>query len=196
MKIIGITGPSGSGKTTISQILNKRQDTKIIDADQKAKEMTNFETDYFLEIKKAFEEDEIILDNGKLNRAKLAKLIYKNEENLKKLNAITFRYLIPKIVDEIKNVTNEIKIVIIDAPLLFESGLDKYCDCTVTLCVPDQLKINRICKRDNISENIAKDRLNIQKNNEFYAQKSDYVIVNDENTTIEDLEQKINEIIN
>lgn len=143
-----------------------------------------------------FQEDEILLDDGNLNRAKLAKLIYENEEHLKKLNQLTFEYLIPQIVNEIKNVTNDIKIVIIDAPLLFEAGLDKYCDYIITLLVPDLLKIKRICKRDHISENVAKDRLKIQNNNDFYVKKSDYVIINDENTTMEELEQKINEIIN
>lgn len=195
MKIIGITGASGSGKTTICQMLNQRKDTKIIDADKMAKEMTNLETQYFSEIKKAFAKDNILLENGTLNRAKLAQLIYQKEENLQKLNQLTFRHLIPKIVDEIENVSEEIKFVIIDAPLLFEAGLDKYCNCSVALCVPDNLKINRICRRDNISENVAKERLNIQKTNEFYAQNSDYVIINDENTTMEELEEKMNEII-
>lgn len=142
-----------------------------------------------------FHEDEILLDDGNLNRAKLAKLIYENEKYLKKLNQLTFQYLIPKIVNEIKNVTNDIKIVIIDAPLLFESGLDKYCDHILTLLVPDSLKVRRICKRDGISEEIAKERLKVQNKNDFYVKKSDYVIVNDENTTIEDIEEKLNEII-
>lgn len=195
MKVIGITGASGSGKTTVSQILNKRKDIKIIDADKMAKELTNAETEYLAEIRLMFEKENIFEEDGKLNRSKLATLIYTSEEDLQKLNQITFKHLIPKIIDTINNVTDDIKIVVIDAPLLFESGLDKYCDCTVTLYVPDELKINRICKRDKITEKNAKDRLNIQKNNEYYAEKSDYVIVNDENTTIEELEEKINEII-
>lgn len=195
MKVIGITGASGSGKTTVSQILNKRKDIKIIDADKMAKELTNSETEYLAEIKLTFEKENIFEEDGKLNRRKLANLIYTSKEDLQKLNQITFKHLIPKIIDTINNVTDDIKIVVIDAPLLFESGLDNYCDCIVTLYVPDELKINRICNRDKITEKIAKDRLNIQKSNEFYSEKSDYVIVNDENTTIEELEQKINKII-
>lgn len=146
-------------------------------------------------IKNIFRKENILLADGTLNRAKLAKLICEKEENLKKLNQITFQYLIPKIVDEIKNVTSDIKNVIIDAPLLFEAGLDQYCDYIITLLVPDKLKIERICKRDQISENVAKERLKIQNDNDFYVQKSDYVIINDENTTIEELEKKINEMI-
>ncbi len=195
MKIIGITGPSGSGKTTISQILNKREDTKIIDADQIAKEMTKPDTEYFSSIQKAFEKDDILLEDGTLNRAKLANLIYSNQEKLEKLNKITFEYLIPKIVYEIEHVPANIKIIVIDAPLLFEAGLTKYCDDTIALHVPQELKISRICKRDHISESTAQDRLNIQKEDDFYIRKANYVIKNDENTTLQDLEETINQII-
>ena len=195
MKVIGITGASGSGKTTISDILKVRNDIKILNADKMAKELTNQGSEYFMEIKRVFSDEEIILEDGSLNRPKLAKLICDNKENLSKLNNITLKFLIPQIVDEIKNVTDNIKIVIIDAPLLFEFGLDKYCDFIVTLCVPDELKVRRICKRDNISRQKAQDRLNIQNTNEFYERKSDYVITNDENTTIENLKIQINTII-
>ena len=195
MKIIGITGASGSGKTTICQILSKREDIKIIDADKMAKEMMNAKTVYFSEVKKAFEKENIILEDGTLNRARLAELIYRDENKLETLNRITFQHLIPKIVNEIQNAPKQIKTIIIDAPLLFEAGLDKYCDCTVALQVPRRLKISRICMRDKISENIAKERLNIQKDNEFYQKKSDYVIVNDENTTVQELEERINRVI-
>ena len=196
MKVIGITGASGSGKTTISEILDQRPDTKIINADKMAKELTNSETEYLAEIKNVFEGKNVFFENGDLNRKALANLIYNNNAELEKLNSLTFKHLIPKIVNEINNVTSEIKIVIIDAPLLFESGLDKYCDSIITFSVPDSLKIDRICNRDNISKDTAKSRLKIQNNNDFYMAKSDYVIINDENTTIEELEHKINEIIN
>ncbi len=196
MKIIGITGASGSGKTTICQILDKRQDTKIIDADKMAREMTNTKTEYFSEVKKAFEKENILSEDGSLNRAKLAELIYHDKNKLEILNCLTFRHLIPKIISEIENVPEHIKTIVIDAPLLFEASLDKYCDYTVALQVPRELKINRICKRDKILENVAKERLNIQKENDYYVKKADYVIVNDENTTVKELEEKIDQIIN
>ncbi len=195
MKIIGITGASGSGKTTISQLLNQRKDTKVIDADKIAREMAKPNTPYLLKIQKTFEKEDVILEDGTLNRPKLAKLIYQNEESLEKLNRITFEYLLPKMVDEIQNVSTDIQMIIMDAPLLFEAHLDQYCDFTVALCVPDSLKIKRICLRDNIPEKIAKDRLKIQQNNEFYQQKADYVIINDEKTTIQDLEEQMDRII-
>lgn len=195
MKVIGITGSSGSGKTTISEILDKRQDTKIINADKIAKTLTNAETEYFAEIKRAFQKENILLEDGSLNRAKLADLIYHDKTSLEKLNQITFKHLLPKIADEMKQVEANIKFIVIDAPLLFEAGLDKFCDVTVAVQTSEDTKIKRICARDHISQEMAKDRLKIQKTNEFYYGKVDYVITNDEETTLEELEGKVTEIL-
>ncbi len=196
MKIIGITGSSGSGKTTISKILSQRKDTKIIDVDQIAKNLTNSQTGYFLEIKQAFRDDDILLENGSLNRKKLAELIYHDDTKRQKLNGITFKHFVPAIMQEVNDLPDDIKMVIIDAPLLFEAGLEKYCDFTIAMQAPIELKINRICKRDHILEEVAKARLEIQQTNEFYRKNADCVIENDENTTIEMLTQRMNQILN
>ncbi len=195
MKIIGITGSSGSGKTTISKILSQRKDVKIINVDQIAKNLTNAQTDYFLEIKQAFQDDDILLENGSLNRKKLAELIYQDDTKRQKLNCITFKHLVPAIMQQTNDLPDDIKMVIIDAPLLFEAGLEKYCDFTIAMQASIEVKIDRICKRDHIPEEIAKARLEIQQTNEFYRKNADCVIENDENTTIEVLTKRINEIL-
>lgn len=195
MKVIGITGSSGSGKTTISEILGKRQDTKVINADKMAKELTNLKTEYFSEIIAAFQNYNIVLENGNLNRAKLADLIYHDKASLEKLNQITFKHLLPKIEQEIQNLDETIKLIVIDAPLLFEAKLDKFCDATIAVETTQDVKIKRICERDKIPEKVAKDRLRIQKSNEFYTQNANYVIENSENTTFETLQQEVNKIL-
>lgn len=197
MKVIGITGASGSGKTTISQIISKIDGIKVLDADKMAKKLTTGESEYFVDVKMAFGDDDIILPNGNLNRAKLAQIIYNSDEKLQKLNKITFKHLVPKILNEIAEARKcNVKIIAIDAPLLFEAEIDKYCDYIITLEVSDKLKIKRMCERDNISEEIAQSRLSIQNDNDFYIKKSDYTIKNDENTTIEDLKNEMQNIIN
>ncbi len=195
MKVIGITGSSGSGKTTISEILGKRQDTKVINADKMAKELTNLKTEYFSEIIAAFQNYNIVLENGNLNRAKLADLIYHDKASLEKLNQITFKHLLPKIEQEIQNLDETIKVIVIDAPLLFEAKLDKFCDTTIAVETTQDVKIKRICERDKIPEKVAKDRLRIQKSNEFYTQNANYMIENSENTTFETLQQEVNKIL-
>ncbi len=192
MKIIGITGTSGSGKTTLSQILNKREDVELIDADKVVREMSEPGAEYLEAIKNTFGE-EVFLDDGNLNRKSLANKIYNDGQALESLNRLTFKYVVTEILNRIRNINEKnIKYIVIDAPLLFEAGLDKHCNIVVALIADYNLKIKRICMRDNIDEKTAESRLNIQHEDSFYTEKADYVIKNNENC---DLEKEINKIL-
>ncbi len=195
MKIIGITGTSGSGKTTLSKILDEREDVKVMDADKIVKEMSIPGTEYLMAIKNTFGE-EVFLENDNLNRKALADKIYNDNSSREKLNNLTFNYVVKEILDRIKNINDpKIKIVIIDAPLLFESGIQKYCDFVISLIADEDLKIERICKRDNIDKKTAKSRLNIQNEDEFYIKRSDFVIHNRKNCDLKTEVEKIFEKI-
>lgn len=184
MKVIGVTGSSGSGKTTLSKILNEREDVKVIDADKVVREMSVPNTDYLNAIKNTFG-SEILLDDGNLNRKALANKIYNDNKAREDLNSLTFKYVVDEILQRIKNVKDEkIKIIVIDAPLLFESGLEKCCDSVVVLIADKKLKIKRICQRDNIDEKTAESRLNIQQDDSYYTKRADYIIVNNENCNL------------
>lgn len=181
MKVIGVTGSSGSGKTTLSKILNERDDVKVIDADKVVKEMSVPGTEYLNSIKETFGQ-EVFLEDGNLNRKALAKKIYNDNASRENLNKLTFNYVVKEIISRIQNIKNEeIKFAIIDAPLLFESELDKCCDYVIALVADEELKIRRICKRDGIDEETAKSRLNIQNEDSYYTEKSDFIIHNREN---------------
>lgn len=194
MKIIGITGSSGSGKTTLSKILNERNDVKIIDADKVVREMSILGCEYLEKIKENFG-TEVILEDGNLNRKVLADKIYNNNKALEKLNKLTFKYVLEEILNRIKKIQNskEVEILIIDAPLLFEAGLEKHCNYVIALVADKELKIERICQRDNIDKEVAKSRLNIQQENSYYIQKADFVINNSRNCN---LKIEIDEILN
>lgn len=191
MKIIGVTGSSGAGKTTLSKILNEREDVIVIDADKVVREMSVPGTKYLNSIKDTFG-NEILLENGYLNRKALANKIYNDNSAREKLNALTFKYVVDEILQRIKNIKDEkIQIVVIDAPLLFEAGLEKCCDSVVALIADKELKIKRICQRDNIDEKTAESRLNIQQDDSYYTKRANYVIVNKENY---DLKAEIDKI--
>lgn len=193
MRVIGITGNSGSGKSTVAKILNEKLiNSIVIDADAIAKEMAkNTESDYYKEIVKKFGDEILILETKQIDRRKLAKIIFENDVQRKKLNIITYKY----VVTEIKNKTNLSKNnnIIIDAPLLFEGDLDKICDITIAVIAKEKNKIDRICIRDNISENDAKKRIASQIKENILTKKCDYTIENDGN--IEKIEKQIDEII-
>lgn len=192
MKIIGITGSSGSGKSFISKILlNKYYNVFIIDADKVAKQMSNIDTLYYKEIVNIFGKN-IITENLEINRAMLAEIIFSNDEKRQKLNSITFKY----VVDEIKNIVKlnvDKNVIVIDAPLLFESNLDKICDITLGVVCNEHIKIDRICLRDKLSIKQAKDRLKVQLSDEDLKEKCDYIIEN--NSDIDCLNKQLEEAL-
>lgn len=189
MKIIGITGSSGSGKTTISKIIQNKCNGIIINADQIARNMLCSDSGYLQEIANTFGKD-VIKDN-KLDRQKIADIIFSDKEQKKKMDKITFKY----VVDEIKNKINlekkENDWIILDVPLLFESKLNEVCDYTVGVIANKKEKIFRICNRDSISEERAIKRLNSGQDDEFYINNCDYVI---KNSNIEETSEQIDKM--
>lgn len=182
-KIIGITGNSGSGKTTATEILRKLTNADIIDADKVVRELSVPGTEYLNAIKEKFSES-VLFEDGSLNRKELANKIYNNKEDLEILNSLTFKYVVQEIRKRIEESNNTI--IILDAPLLFESGLDKECTSVIGLIAPFDVKVNRIVARDGISEEIAYSRINIQAKDEFYIDKADIVIENIDSNELED----------
>ncbi len=191
MKIIGITGNSGSGKSTVSKMISENYNAKIIDADRIAKETTKNNGEYLQAIRQAFGED--VIKNNELDRKKLADIVFSNKKEKEKLDSLTFGYIVKEIKNELEaNQRLDYKYIILDVPLLFESRLDELCDYTIGVIAPKTEKIKRICKRDNLSEEKALQRLNNQENDEFYIKKCDFIIENVDN---EKTAKRVNEII-
>lgn len=190
MITIGITGNSGSGKTTFAKVLAKKMDAIVIDADKIARKTSEKGEEYYNKIVELFGKD--ILKQDEINRKKLAEIIYENEQKREELNLLTNKYVVEKIKKEKeKNKKNNI---IMDVPLLFESKLNEECDVTISLVAKQNIKIKRVTERDNINQNTAKQRLNIQKADEYYVEKSNYIIVNNETNLEEEAEEFIKTI--
>lgn len=191
MKIIGITGNSGSGKSTISKLISKNYEAKIIDADKIAKEMTKNNGEYLQAIRQAFGND--VIKNNELDRKKLADIVFLNKAEKEKLDGLTFEYVVEEIKKELEaNQNLDYQYIILDVPLLFESKLDKLCDYTIGVIAPQTKKIKRICKRDKLSKEKALQRLNSQPNDEFFT-KNCNTVINNENK--EETIKMVNEIM-
>lgn len=192
-KVIGITGNSGSGKTTATKILKRLCDAEVIDADKVVRELSVPGTKYLDAIKEKFGES-VFLEDGTLNRKALAEKIYNSKEDLEVLNGLTFKYVVEEIKFRIEESKSEI--IVLDAPLLFESGLNENCTAVIGLTAPFELKVERIVKRDGISEETAYSRINIQAKDEFYLNKADVVIENDNQDELEDKLKEALRILN
>lgn len=193
MKIIGITGPSGSGKTTLCSMLERDYNAKIINTDKIARSLSmDTSTEYFKEMAKLFEE--ALNDDGSLNRAMVAEIIFANDDKREALNRLTFKYVAIEMFKQLESFKNEnADIIAIDIPLLYEAKMEDMCDIVIAVIAKDEEKIARICKRDGTTEEVAMKRLGIQNDNEFFLDKADYVINNDK--SISNLENSLKEIM-
>lgn len=186
MKIIGLTGSSGAGKDTVCDIIQKNYEVEIVDADKIAKELSKKGTMYLNSIVENFGTG-IINKKGELNRKKLANIIFEDDRKREELNKLTFIYVVDAIQKKINTIKK--KIIIVNAPLLFESNLNTICDFVIAVVSDKETQINRIINRDGITEEEAEKRLNAQNTNEFFEENADYIIKN--NNSIEDLEKQI-----
>lgn len=172
--VIGITGSSGAGKTTVSNMLSF-YDYVVLDADNIAKEVVNKSGECKEKIKATFGAETISII-GDVNRTVLAQYAFKNKNTLYKLGEITYPYIIKNIESKIEEITKEKRSVVIDAVALFESGTDRFCNYKVLITAPEDERINRIMKRDNITRASALKRIRAQTNDSDYIDKVDFIL--------------------
>ena len=178
MKIIGLCGSSGSGKGYVSMLFTKHG-IPSIDTDRVYRETTTKKgSECLLELVSEFG-NSILTESGELYRPALAKIVFSDREKLNKLNEITHKHIKKDTEALIEAHRRDgARAVIIDAPVLFESGFDKMCDFTVCVTSPRERKIDRIMTRDQITRDEAEARLNSQKSDEELISLSDYQIDN------------------
>lgn len=173
--VLGLTGQSGSGKSTVSAFF-AQLGAKMIDCDQIARQVIASE-EVLQKLTSCFGED--ILENGILNRKKLANRAFSDEKGHTSLNQIMYPLILKEVDQQIQQGKQAgVPLLILDAPTLFESGADRFCDQVLSVLAPKKLRIERICKRDGIMEEEAEKRLSVQMTDDFYQTRSQFVLRN------------------
>ncbi|MDF2632496.1 MAG: dephospho-CoA kinase [Caproiciproducens sp.] len=170
--VIGLTGPTGAGKSTVAAAFEKAG-CKIIDADVIARQaVTN--ADCIASLKAEYGDD-IVGEDGSLNRRLLAQRAFSNPRSAARLNEITHPIIINQIIQQITfyQQSGE-KVIVLDAALLFESGADSLCTTTVAVTAPVEVRLSRIMNRDSISLELAKARIGAQQENFYYHERAQY----------------------
>ncbi|TPR38837.1 dephospho-CoA kinase [Apilactobacillus micheneri] len=172
VKVIGLTGGIATGKSNVSDCLSK-MGYQIIDADKITYQLQHKDNDCLNAITKHFGND-ILEKNGELNRSRLAKLVFANKENLTNLVRIMDPYIRSNVQSIINN-THE-KLVVFDAPTLFENGYAFMCDrIIVVTCTPIN-QLNRLQVRNNLSISDSIKRIKSQWPLNFKEKLADYLI--------------------
>ncbi len=181
--IIGLTGESGAGKSTVAKFL-EMSGFYIVDCDGISRTLDT-DREYVAQVEQAFGAEAISFGGGqkRINRKALGAMLFGKDAvsgNVERLNAISHPIIIARAHAEIAHATEFGRSVIIDAPLLFESGLDKICDVTVGVIAPIEVRIARLCARDGITEDMARKRFEKQKDDAFLRANCTHIIMNDE----------------
>jgi len=184
--VLGLTGNSGAGKTSAGKMF-ALSGFSVIDCDKAAH--------VALAIPQCIEEVTTffglgIVINGKLDRRKIAEIIFSDKEKKSRYLDIVFPYVISEIAERVRKAEPP---VLLDAPTLYESGLDVVCDRIIAVICSPETSVARITVRDDITEEAARLRLESGKTSEFFHEHADFVIEN--NGEYADFEEELNKFI-
>ncbi|WP_270658938.1 dephospho-CoA kinase [Paraclostridium bifermentans] len=176
MLVIGLTGNIGCGKSSLSKILEENY-FDIIDADLISREIMN-NSDLLKEVFDTFGYN-IKRNDGTLDRKKLGEIVFNDDKKLIELNSLTHPAIKKEIIKKINNIkSNNKDIAIVDAALLIEGNFLDLVDKLVVITCNENIQLERIINRDNITKNEAMSRINSQMSQSEKIKFGDYIIDN------------------
>ena len=183
MLTVGITGSSGSGKGYVCEIF-KDSGIPCLDTDKVCREVYLKGHPCYNDLVAEFG-DPILSEDGEIDRKALFRLTFTDKDKYQRLNSIAFLHIMKQTRKWLKEREEEgCEIVVIDAPMLYESGFDEFCDRVVCVISDKNTQIKRIMHRDGISEQDARIRLDKQKANIYYTSRAHHTIDNTINNEI------------
>lgn len=190
--VLGLTGGIATGKSTADKFFEEKN-IPIVDCDEIAHNIMNVNKPAWEDIKEIFG-DEYLNEDQTINRKKLGKLVFNDPTKMKILNEITHPRIFQEMESQIAQYKSEdYSLIIVDAPVLFESHSEKYYDETLVISLPQDLQIKRLMARNNLTKEEALSRINSQMSLKEKEARATYVI---ENTgSVEDLYKKLNELL-
>ena len=190
---IGLTGGIGSGKSTAS-LHFESLGAYILNADDSAKNMINSNETVQHELISEFGTD-IIDGTGKIDRQKIARVAFQDEDHLLRLNSVVHPYIYDFIDREFNRVLQEggYGLFIVDGALIFESGYDAHLDYVIVVTAQLKYRMERALSRQTLSREEILKRIEFQWPEEEKVNQADFVIHN--NGTEEALKNNVESII-
>lgn len=178
MKLIGLTGGIGTGKSTVSAYL-KEKGIPVIDADKISREITADGSPYLDEIRILLG-DGAFYDNGSLNRQAVADMIFSDGEILKAYENLITAEAVRRCLNEaeVLRASGRYRLAVLDAPLLFECGLQSETEEDWVVDADMEVRIIRVMARDGISREAILDRIGRQMSSAEKAKLADHIIDN------------------
>ncbi|MBR4467117.1 MAG: dephospho-CoA kinase [Clostridia bacterium] len=189
MRYIGLTGRSGTGKSIVASCARKMK-IPTVDCDRLYRSMTDRPSPLQEAVVRSFGPESVA--GGMLNRPYLRKAVFNDPLALNELNCLTGLY-IGEFLDDLAESMRGCSMVLLDAPTLYQTGIDRKCERVICLLSSDEDCVKRIVSRDGISESDARIRLQNQLPDAFYLEKTKDIIMN--SGTEAELRQKANALL-
>jgi len=192
MRLVGLTGGIASGKSTVSNLF-KDAGVPVVDADVVARNVVQKGTGGWKKIVKAFG-DEILLDDGEIDRARLGQIVFSDPSKRQLLNRLLAPHISSGIFWEIAKLWMKgCKVIVLDIPLLFETKMDRWTNPVIVVWVNPETQIERLMSRDGCSEEQAQNRINAQLALDWKKSEADIVI--DNSGSLDDTKQQFQEVL-
>lgn len=175
--VVGLVGPSGAGKSTVAAGLARRG-YAVINCDRLTRSPGVYDRACLEALCRAFGPE--VAPDGALDRRELARRAFRDGASVKRLNEITFPPIVRAIRREIARLGGQCGPVLLDAPTLFEAGLDSLCARILAVTAPEEVRARRIAARDGLSEGQITERFRAQMPGGFYEERAGFVIENGE----------------
>ena len=178
MIVAGLTGGIASGKSTVSAFF-EAAGAVIVDADKIAREVVQKGKSAWKDIVAAFGES-VLLPDGEIDRAYLGHIIFNHPDQKEILNQIVHPEVFLETAARLKQIESTIfdAVVILDVPLLIESGMDKDLQEIIVVYVPENVQLQRLMKRDRLTEEQSLARIHAQMPIEEKKRRASLVIDN------------------
>ena len=177
MFVIGLTGSIGTGKSEAARQL-EALGASIISADEVGHDAYTPNTEAWEQVIAAFGDD-ILQDDGDIDRRKLGAIVFSDPSQLEKLNQIMHPRMARMVADKIEVLPDQgVNVVVVEAALLFEAGWDTLVEEVWVTDSPEHIVIGRLKERNGLSEEEAKKRINSQMGRAERIERSDFVINN------------------
>jgi dephospho-CoA kinase len=172
---VGITGGLGAGKSAAASFLEEKG-AYVFDADVVAKELLKSDPEIKKKLIDAFGTD--ILKNGEIDNERLAKVSFIGEENQNIINDIIHPRVIAAFREKLEELDDKYELVVVDAPLIFESGFDNHLDHTVLIYTQYKIRLERAIRRGTLSREEILRRMELQMPEEEKRELASFIIDN------------------
>ncbi|MFL5799918.1 MAG: dephospho-CoA kinase [Actinomycetota bacterium] len=186
MLLVGVTGGIGSGKSTVARMLERRG-AVVFDADDFARQAVQSGSPGFGKVVESFGRD-VVGPGGGLDRARLASVVFADEDARRKLEAIVHPEVARLLQEAIEPYRDTDRVVVYDVPLLVENHLESMFDVVVLVTAPKEVRVGRLARRG-VAEDDARSRIRAQITDDERSPVADVVVPND--GTEADLERRV-----